>query len=75
VVKHYRPGRGLATRPCAVDDQPANPTLLAEAEEKPALRKVDFARLDQRADDQRKRVESLRIQAARDAFARAKSGG
>jgi hypothetical protein len=37
-------------------------TLLAIAEEKPALRKVDFARLDQRADDQRKRVESLRIE-------------
>jgi PAS domain S-box-containing protein len=45
------------------------------AEEKPVLRKVDFGRLDQRADDQRKRVESLRIEAARDAFAPAKSGG
>ena len=50
-------------------------TLLAVAEEKPALRKVDFARLDQRADDQRKRVESLRIEAALAAFAPAKSGG
>jgi hypothetical protein len=50
-------------------------TLLAVAEEKPALRKVDFARLDQRADDQRKRVKSLRIQAARDALSPAKFGG
>jgi hypothetical protein len=50
-------------------------TLLAIAEEKPALRKVDFARLDQRADDQRKRVESLRIEAVLAAFAPAKSGG
>jgi hypothetical protein len=50
-------------------------TLLAVAEEKPALRKVDFDRLGQRADDQRKRVESLRIEAALAAFARVKSGG
>jgi hypothetical protein len=50
-------------------------TLLAVAEEKPALHKVDFAGLDQRADDQRKRVEALRIEAALDAFAPAKSGG
>src|SRR5580704_6444415 len=49
-------------------------TLLAVAEEKPALHKVDFAGLDQRADDQRKRVEALRIEAALDAFAPAKSG-
>ena len=49
--------------------------LLAVAEEIPALRKVDFAGLDQRADDQRERVESRRIEAARDAFAPAKSSG
>ena len=50
-------------------------TLLALAEEIPALRKVDFAKLDQRADDQRKRVEARRIEAAREAFLPAKSGG
>ena len=43
--------------------------------DRPALRKVDFARLDQRADDQSKRVEARRIEAARDAFLPAKSGG
>jgi hypothetical protein len=50
-------------------------TLLAVAEEIPALREVDFPRLSQRADDQRKRVEVRRIEAAREAFERAKSGG
>ena len=47
--------------------------LLAVAEEIPALRKVDFARLSQRADDQRKRVEVRRLEAAREAFGPAKS--
>jgi len=50
-------------------------TLLAIAEEIPALRKVDLARLDQRADDQHKRVEARRIEAAREAFVPAKSDG
>ena len=49
--------------------------LLAVAEEIPALRKVDLARLDERADDQHKRVEARRIEAAREAFVPAKSGG
>ena len=49
--------------------------LLAVSEEIPALHKVDFARLGQRADDQRKRVEARRIEAAREAFVPAKSGG
>ena len=49
--------------------------LLAVSEEIPALREVDFARLGQRADDQRKRVEARRIEAAREAFVPAKSGG
>ena len=49
--------------------------LLAVSEEIPALRKVNFARLGQRADDQRKRVEARRIEAAREAFVPAKSGG
>ena len=48
--------------------------LLAVAEEIPALRKVDLARLDQRAEDQRERVEVLRIEAVREAFAPAKQG-
>jgi hypothetical protein len=48
--------------------------LLAIAEI-PALRKVDLARLDERADDQHKRVEARRIEAAREAFLPAKSGG
>jgi hypothetical protein len=34
----------------------------------PALQKVDFAKLNQRAEDQRKRVEDLRIEAAREAL-------
>jgi hypothetical protein len=42
--------------------------LLAVAEDIPALGKVDFVRLDQRAEDQRKRVEDRRIEAARAAF-------
>jgi hypothetical protein len=42
-------------------------SLLAVAEI-PTLRKVDLARLDQRAEDQRKRVEELRIEAAREAL-------
>jgi hypothetical protein len=49
--------------------------LLAVAEEIPALSKVDLARLDQRADDQHKRVEARRIEAAREAFVPAKSDG
>ena len=47
--------------------------LLAVAEEIPILRQVDFARLGQRADDQRKRVEVRRLEAAREAFGPAKS--
>ena len=42
-------------------------SLLAVAEI-PALQKVDFAKLDQRAEDQRKRVEDRRIEAARQAL-------
>jgi hypothetical protein len=42
-------------------------SLLAVAEI-PTLRKVDLAGLDQRAEDQRKRVEELRIEAAREAL-------
>ena len=49
--------------------------LLAVAEEIPALRNVDLVRLDQRVDDQRKRVEVRRIEAAREAFVPAKSDG
>jgi hypothetical protein len=49
--------------------------LFAVAEKKQALRNVDFARLDQRADDQRKRVEAIRIEAALDAFAPTESEG
>ncbi len=48
--------------------------LLAVAEEIPALRKVDLVRLDQRAEDQRGRVEAHRIEAALEAFVPAKSG-
>jgi hypothetical protein len=43
-------------------------SLFAAAEEIPALRKVDLARLVQRAGDQRNRVEDLRVEAAREAF-------
>jgi hypothetical protein len=43
--------------------------LGAIAAEAPTLRNIDFERLDQRADAQRKRVEAVRIQAAREAFA------
>jgi hypothetical protein len=43
-------------------------SLLAVAEEIPALRKVDFSSLNQCAEDQRQRVENLRIEAAREAF-------
>jgi hypothetical protein len=49
--------------------------LLAVAEEIPALRKVDLAGLDQRAEDQRGRVEVRRIEAVREAFATAQQGG
>ena len=49
--------------------------LFAVAEKNQALRNVDFARLDQRADDQRKRVEAIRIGAALDAFAPTESEG
>ena len=48
--------------------------LLAIAEEIPALRKIDLARLEKRAEDQRNRVEELRVEAARGAFLSAKSG-
>jgi hypothetical protein len=42
--------------------------LEAVAADAPTLRKVDFAQLNQRAETQRKRVEALRIEAAREAF-------
>jgi hypothetical protein len=48
--------------------------LLAVAEEIPVLRKVDFAILYQRAEDQRGRVEARRIEAAREAFVPANAG-
>jgi hypothetical protein len=48
--------------------------LIAIAEEIPALRKMDLARLDQRAEDQRGRVEIRRIEAVREALAPAKPG-
>jgi hypothetical protein len=38
------------------------------------LRKVDLVRLDQCAGDQRSRVEDLRVEAAREAFAPTKAG-
>jgi hypothetical protein len=50
-------------------------SLLAVAEEIPALHTVDLVNLDQRAADQRDRVEDLRAEAAREAFAPTKSGG
>ena len=43
-------------------------SLIAIAEEIPALTRADLARLDQRADDQHQRVESRRIKTAREAF-------
>jgi hypothetical protein len=43
-------------------------TLQAIQENAPALRDIDFCRLSQRADAQRKRVEARRIQWARGAF-------
>ena len=49
-------------------------SLLAVAEEIPALHNVDLVGLDQRAGDQRDRVEDLRVEAAREAFAPTKSG-
>jgi hypothetical protein len=49
--------------------------LLAVAEEIPGLRKVDLAGLDQRAEDQRGRVEVHRIEAARAAFAPVQTPG
>ena len=49
--------------------------LLAVAEEISALRKANLAGLEQRADDQHKRVEARRIEAAREAFAPAKADG
>jgi hypothetical protein len=49
-------------------------SLLAVAEEIPALHNVDLIGLDQRAGDQRDRVEDLRVEAAREAFAPTKSG-
>jgi hypothetical protein len=53
--------------------RPVGRSLLAVAEI-PALQKVDFAKLDQRAEDQRKRVEDHRIEAAREAFVPVGSG-
>jgi hypothetical protein len=47
--------------------------LLAIAQEIPAFHRVDFGRLEQRADDQRKRLEVRRIEAAREAFIPGKS--
>jgi hypothetical protein len=49
-------------------------SLLAVAEEIPALRTIDLVSLDQRAADQRDRVEDLRVEAARGAFAPTKPG-
>jgi hypothetical protein len=43
--------------------------LEAVASEAPTLRKVNFDQLHERAETQRKRVEALRIEAAREAFA------
>ncbi len=48
--------------------------LLAVSEEIPALRKVDLVELDPRAEDQHKRVEARRIEAAREAFVPAHAG-
>jgi predicted DNA-binding ribbon-helix-helix protein len=42
---------------------------LGELEDASALREIDFQRLIARAEDQRERVEDLRIRAAREAFA------
>lgn len=50
-------------------------SLFAIAEVIPALRELDLTRLDQRAEDQRGRVEKIRMEAARDAFVSTKSGG
>jgi hypothetical protein len=47
-------------------------SLLAIAEDIPALRNVDFARLNERAEEQRGRVEDLRVDAVRRAFVSAK---
>jgi hypothetical protein len=44
-------------------------SLGSVAQEVPPLRSVDFDRLDERAEAQAKRVETLRIEAAREAFA------
>ncbi len=43
--------------------------LTAAAEKSPALRNVDYERLKQRAEEQRARVEKLRIDTAREALA------
>ncbi|MBV8377775.1 MAG: hypothetical protein JO279_12310, partial [Verrucomicrobia bacterium] len=43
-------------------------SLQAVAEEIPALREVDLSSLNRRAEEQRQRVEKLRIEAAREAF-------
>ena len=45
-------------------------SLQAVAEEIPALREVDLSSLNRRAEEQRQRVEKLRIEAAREAFVR-----
>ncbi len=49
--------------------------LLTVAEEIPGLRKVDLARLYQRAEEQRGRIESHRIEAAQEALLPSNSGG
>ena len=49
--------------------------LLTVAEEIPALRNVDLARLYQRAEEQRGLVEAHRIQAAQEALVPQNSGG
>jgi hypothetical protein len=43
-------------------------SLLAVAENIPALRSVALTKLEKRAEDQRTRVEELRVEAAREAF-------
>jgi len=44
------------------------PALAAAAEKAPRLRGTDYARLEQRADEQRRRVEGARLDAARAAL-------
>ena len=42
--------------------------LAAAAEGTPGLRGTDYGRLEQRAEDQRQRVEAFRLEAAREAL-------